>query len=192
MSFIDSSFPMSVAQGSTGGPSWNTQIVVPRSGIETRNQVWSTPRYEFDAAFGLREMYQLTEMIAFFHRTRGKTHTFRFKDWSDYSVEDEVLTNPGSGTTVQLTKTYFDFVRIILLPVAGTVDVYVDDVLDTGATVDTDTGIITLSSSLSGSEVLTWTGEFDVHCRFDTDTLNTNWEDYTVGSVSIPVIEVKV
>lgn len=57
---------------------------------------------------------------------------------------------------------------------------------------------ITLGSGLGKkypqvSEVLAWAGEFDVPCRFDTDRMNVNIENY--GSYQwgqIPVVEVRV
>lgn len=39
------------------------------------------------------------------------------------------------------------------------------------------------------TDTLTWTGEFDVPCRFDTDELDIVLENYAVGSTSVPIVE---
>lgn len=43
--------------------------------------------------------------------------------------------------------------------------------------------------SLPGG-VFTWSGEFDVPCRFDTDTLSIVYEDYESQATTAPIIEV--
>lgn len=47
---------------------------------------------------------------------------------------------------------------------------YVNGVL-TGAAVDTTSGAVTFATAPADDAVLTWTGEFRVHVRFDTDYL---------------------
>lgn len=53
---------------------------------------------------------------------------------------------------------------------------------------------ITLGSGLGAkypqpSETITWTGEFDVPVRFDTDRLPARFDDYESNSANVPLIE---
>ena len=63
---------------------------------------------------------------------------------------------------------------------------------------DTSGKTITLGTGLGAkyaqaSEALTWAGEFDVPCRFDTDQMSTNILAYGLhGWGSVPIVEVRV
>ena len=105
MSFIDQQFPTDISYGSSGGPSWKTEIVPVMSGVEYRNQRWSKTRYKFDVSMGVRTASQMSDLLSFFHEMRGAFHSFRYKDWNDYTVTDEALVITG-GPTCQLSKTY--------------------------------------------------------------------------------------
>lgn len=45
---------------------------------------------------------------------------------------------------------------------------------------------------VQSSESLTWSGEFDVPVRFDTDELSVVFEDYQIQSTSVPVVEIRI
>ena len=85
---------------------------------------------------------------------------------------------------------------IITKPVSGTVEVKVSGIV-TAATVNTVTGVITIGSAPSASNV-TWAGEFDCPMRFDTDRLQSSMvaRNPTKGILhrwdSIPIVEVPV
>ncbi|MAR56968.1 MAG: hypothetical protein CMM93_07275 [Rickettsiales bacterium] len=118
---------------------------------------------------------------------------FRFKDWSDYKGENQPLTSLG-GNDYQMVKQYSSGAvaveREITKPVAGTIKLYEDSVLQvSGWSVDTATGIIT--TALSGT--LTVDFEFDVPVRFDTDEMSISMDSFDAGNWnSIPLIEVRV
>lgn len=57
---------------------------------------------------------------------------------------------------------------------------------------DAYTGGGTASYYVQPGEVLTWSGEFDVPCRFDADSISRIWEDYESQSASVPVTEIRV
>jgi uncharacterized protein (TIGR02217 family) len=42
------------------------------------------------------------------------------------------------------------------------------------------------------SDTLSWTGEFDVPVRFDTDTFSASYDDLNASSVSLPVVEIRL
>jgi Conserved hypothetical protein 2217 (DUF2460) len=130
-SFHEVRFPDNVAYGATGGPEFATTVVATGSGHEKRNVNWAQARGRWDVASGLKKQAQIDELIAFFRARRGKAYGFRFKDWTDYKAEGQVL---GTGddvlTQFQLVKHYPSGsvieVRTITKPVAGTVKVYLD------------------------------------------------------------------
>lgn len=271
MAFYETQFPTCISYGSVGGPSWKTDVIVFDSGFEQRNQRWSNLRNVYDVAYGVRSVEDLRFLVEFFNEMRGRAHSFRYKDWLDYSVADEYI-DPSGAPTVQLTKTYGNgfnnYVKQIKKPVSGTVSLKRNGVNFPTFTVDTTTGIVTLTpisskaitgitqanpgvvtavghGFSSGNEVylksiagmiqlngqvvvvtvinadsfsigvnttsysaydssgvaelhvqstdqLTWTGEFDVPCRFDTDQLDVNYSHYQAGETSVPLVEVRV
>lgn len=216
MAFIESPrFPDDISYGSSGGPKYRTHVVTVTSGYETRNQKWVNARHEYDAQFGIASVEQLSNLNDYFHAMLGKKNGFRYKDWGDFkscgpndtpaSSDQEIGT--GTGTTgsdgqaeFQVIKTYSAgevTERDINKLVDGTLLVEVDGVPKTiivDYTVDYDTGLITFTSGnipLVG-EVIKCGYEFDVPCRFDTDTLNINFSAYGVGDTTVPIIEIRL
>jgi len=70
--------------------------------------------------------------------------------------------------------------------------------LTTGVTLDTTTGLVTITPAPTGSPTLTWTGQFDVPVRFDVDQMkkqimdrNGAVGDLLVDRGSIPLIEIR-
>lgn len=222
MSFIESPrFPEKISYGSSGGPSYNTDIITVNSGYETRNVNWSEARHKYDASFGVITEDLLSELIDFFHAMMGKANSFRYKDWGDFkscklkqipASNDQSIgfgdsTNGTDGTnTFQIIKKYtagLVQVRDIKKPISGTVLVEVNGNLkieNTHYTIDYTTGIITFTSGNvpladdgnGNPEEIKCGYEFDVPCRFDTDELNINFDAYSVGSTSVPIIEVRI
>ena len=202
--FIESPrFPEHISAGSRGGPAWQTEVVSFASGREQRNIRWSVQRCRYDVSFGVRRIEDLELLTSFFYGTRGKAHTFRYKDWADYkscSIWDDP--KAYDQPTVQLSATEFQLVknydavspgyqRIITKPVAGTVKIAIDGVEQTsGWSVDTTTGIVTFDSSPSGAVGSGY--EYDVPCRFDTDELAVQLEAIVAGSSEVPVVEIKL
>jgi len=211
MSFIESPrFPDSISYGSKGGPKYNTVITAVNSGYEYNNIRWDQARHYYDVAMGVRSESELSELVSFFHITRGKGHYFRYKDWSDYKscdlnatpAGDDQLIGIGDGATVefQLIKTYdlsagIINQREIRKPVNGTILITVNSVLQTETTdytIDYTTGIVTFTSPPADTTNIAWGGEFDVPCRFDTDELQLSLDFYGYGSTGVPVVEVRV
>lgn len=271
MSFLENRFPDDISYGSSFGPGWQTDVIRINSGFERRNQKWEVPLYRGDVAYGVKSQQQMLAMIAFFQEARGMTHGFRFKDWQDFEAADEPLAPDGSPT-VQLTKVYGagfnDYTRKITKPVSGTVTLSRGGADYSTFTVDTTTGVVTLtedsSAAISGiaqdaqgtvtaighgfatgdsiyidgvvgmtevngavytitvvdpdtftigtdtsgftayssggtayhyiqpGETLTWSGEFDVPVRFDTDEISATYDTYDNLSASVPIIEIRV
>jgi uncharacterized protein (TIGR02217 family) len=124
---------------------------------------------------GCREQAQIDDLIAFFRARRGKAYGFRFKDWTDYKADGQLLgTGDDATTQFQLVKHYPSGsvieVRTITKPVAGTVKVYLDGIEQlSGWSVDTTTGLVTFGTPPALGVEVTGDFEFDVPVRFDTD-----------------------
>jgi uncharacterized protein (TIGR02217 family) len=193
MSFVEVQFPTDISYGATGGPMFLTDVVATVSGHEQRNSKWSQSRAKYNVASGIKTETQWQALIAFFRARRGKAVGFRFKDWSDYKGENQPL-KPLGGNDYQLVKQYVSgsavYERDITKPVAGTITLYEDSILQpTGWSVDTTTGIIT--TLLSGTLAVDF--EFDVPVRFDTDEMAISMDSFDAGNwSSIPLIEVRV
>lgn len=199
MGFVETQFPADISYGSSGGPEYTTDIVATQNGYEQRNVNWEQARARFNVAHGVKTKAQLDTLIAFFRARKGRAYGFRFKDWMDYQAVNQPLgTGDGSRTQFQLMKRYLSGAvaenRIISKPVAGTIQVYKNGVLQTGGvSIDVATGVVTFAVAPAIGIAVTASFEFDVPVRFDTDRLSARMEAYGIHSwQDIPLVEVRV
>lgn len=200
--------PEDVEKGASGGPSFSTAVVSLATGFEQRNMNWSEARCKYDISYGIQTKEDFSAVLAFFYASRGRAHSFRFKDWSDFEIGPDTYQTIGTGTgalaTFQIYKRYTDtgsntYDRDITKPINGTLYVKVNGVLKTeggGAdyTVDYATGIITFNggSIPPNGHAVSVICEFDVPVRFDTDDFGITLETFQAGAIpSITIIEVK-
>lgn len=202
MAFYESPrFPERISYGARGGPEFSTVVVATVSGREQRNSRWQYPRQRWDVSQGVKTAADFVALRAFFLTMQGRLHGWRFKDWADFEA-----THSGDGrgvvtgitsTTFQMFKRYTSGAqtvdRKVTKPVTSTVEVKVSGVVVT-ATVNTVTGVLTIASAPSAANV-TWSGQFDVPMRFDTDRLDATVAARNSGGLlhqwdSIPVLEV--
>lgn len=213
MAFLDQTFPRDIAAGVVGGPERRVDIVALASGEEERNARWKNSRRSYDAGFGIRSVDDLATVIAFFEETGGPLHSFRFRDWSDFSSAASADANPaatdqalgtgdGAATEFQLVKTYGSlnpYLREITKPVAGSVLVALDGVTQgAGWSVNNLTGEISFLSPPDPGVAVTAGFLFDVPVRFDTQSIATDMAFFSeaegrgVGSIpEIQLIEVR-
>lgn len=167
MSFIDTRLDECVAYGFSGGPEWSTQVVALDNGREVRNAQWLYPRHRYAAQYMNLRPDARDAILAAFHACRGQLHAFRFKDWNDYTATAQPLVQ--SGGVWRLAKIYSfgseSSVRLIQAP---------SSVVLTGGDgeIDMETGIYS-----GDGEGVTWSGEFDVWVRFESD-----YNAFTIGS----------
>lgn len=199
MSFVEIQFPPDISYGSSGGPHYATDIVVSAGGHEQRNVSWAQARAKYNVAHGVKTKAQLEALIAFFRARKGRAYGFRFKDWTDYSVSDQVLgTADGVRTEFQLVKQYVSGgvteTRTISKPVAGSITIKNNgSAVVSGVSVNTMTGLVTFTTPPASGHVISAGFEFDVPVRFDTDKLSATLEDYGIHSwMDIPLVEVRV
>lgn len=202
MAFYESPrFPEKIAYGAVGGPSFSTGVVMTASGRESRDSRWAYPLHSWDVSQGINSQSDFETLRNFFMAVgRGRQHGWRFKDWADYTATHaQGVVTAITSTTFQLVKRYTSGSqtqdRVIYKPVTGTLEIKVSGVV-TAHTVDTVTGIVTIASAPSASAV-TWSGEFDVPMRFDTDRMQASIasRNPTRGLLhtweSIPIVELR-
>lgn len=199
MSFAEVQFPTDIAYGSAGGPEFSTDIIQTYSAHEQRNSNWAQARIRYNVAYGVKNATQLSNLIAFFRARKGQAEGFRFKDWTDYTGTAQTLGEGDNSTTeFILVKRYVSGLqthsRTITKPVEGTVNIYLDAVLqESGYSLDSSTGILTFDSAPGAGVAITADFEFDVPVRFATDRLSNRLDDYGIYSaLDIPLIEVRV
>lgn len=211
-----------IIYGTQGGPEFSTDIVELNSGFENRNANWNESKGKWD--YGDRKLpdTELRLIIKFFKARKGRANGFRFKDWGDFKVDvtEGILGLSGHGTataTYQLYKQYVsgadkDYKKITK-PVVGTLKIFKNGVQAPtsgfGAVAfDYTTGIVTFSPDSIGNfpqagDVLTWSGEFDVPVRFDSDQVRYRFDSSITSSpgvvqqaffflASLPLVEIRV
>lgn len=142
-----------------GGPSFNVQIVTGSGGDEQRNCKTRHARRRFRINTDFLDSDDVNDLYDHFAARRGATDSFPFLDPFDYVASGEPIV---SG---QLVKRYtagaYTYDRPITLPISGTVT------YSGGGSLDYSTGII------SGGSGGTWSGEFRIPARYDSDVLST-------------------
>lgn len=201
MSFHDVRLPVDVEVGAVGGPMFKTTIIPMSSGTEQRNIDWSRQKMKWDVSYGISSLTDLDEVRDFFYARRGSGYGFRFKDWSDYQITlGQIGVGTGAQTAFQIVKIYelsgpLPFSRKITRPVASTVQVFKDGVLQTLTThytLNASTGVVTFVVAPAAAAVIRVTCEFDVPVRFDTDEYPLTVEAFNAGSLaSLPVLELR-
>jgi uncharacterized protein (TIGR02217 family) len=208
MAFDEIELPLRVGFGSTGGPSFSTEIIVVDSGYERRNQNWSQARRVFDARAGVRSAADAATLLTFFHARAGRARGFRVRDWSDYSsaadnisapvFTDQIIgTGTGATTVFQLIKNYSSggvtHQRTITKPVSGSVVIGINGAqILTGFSVDTTTGLVTFATAPTSGQSITAGFTFDVPVRFDTDQLTLSAENVAMYKADIPLVEIRI
>lgn len=204
--FVEERLPDEVERGAVGGPMFKTVITPLESGHEQRNIQWSQSRGEWDIGYGLAHLdetggghsgFYLNQVIDFFYARRGRAVGFRFKDWTDYQISNQII---GVGNAVltdfQVVKIYNEvgvsYTREITKLVDATLSVTVDGLLTVDYTVDINTGLITFNSPPADGAVIAVTCEFDVPVRFDTDKLDITAFTALAGTIgSLTIVEVR-
>lgn len=165
-----------VAYGSNFGQEFNTRIVQLRSGVERRNISWTLPLGRYSVMYTALRPADHVKVRGAHMASAGSAIPFRFKDWSDYQATAELIgTGTGALQSLQLVKAYsfgsVSISRIIKKPVAGAVQLYADGAA-IASTTNTETGVVTFLADAAA--VITWSGEFDVPVRFESDRLDVD------------------
>lgn len=197
--FKDIVFPTTVSLGAVSGPRFQTDVVIEGGGGEVRNQNWSEPLREYDVAKACKDETDREDLISFFYVVCGMAYSFKFWDHADHEVETgEGLLETLTVSTFQLYRRYTrsgqTFDKDIYLPKSGTI------VVKQGSTtlvegshysINYATGILTIIGSPTPAPS-SWTGDYYIMARFDTDRIGLMAETVDVWrSQNIPVKEVR-
>lgn len=181
MAHHDVRFPECIEIGATGGPRFKTTVIILGSGHEKRNIEWARARGAWDIGSGIKSAADMEEVIAFFYARQGRAHSFRFRDWTDYSIGSAaapLVIGTGDGSTVafQLSKRYtsgaYFFGRKVSRPVAGTVLASTNESPTRSYSVDYATGIITFTTPPGAGAIVSASAQYDLPVRFDQDELD--------------------
>ncbi|CAO3460824.1 hypothetical protein [Azospirillum argentinense] len=199
LGYIDAEFPPGIAKGATGGPVFGTDVLAGANGREQRIVRVDQPLQTWDVAHGLKTQAEFEELSHFFYDMRGRGYAFKFKNWLDHRLNWEVVGEGGGDIrTFSVTKTYGRLnpvVRRIRRLKPGTVSVAIDGVpLASGLfSADHRYGRVTLAEAPRPGQLVQVHAEFWLVCRFDTDQMLAQLENYNIASwAQIPVKEVEM
>lgn len=202
--FLEVRIPESISEGSKGGPGFATDVFESETGFEQRNSKWEFARCRYDISYGIRSKDDMDTVLEFFYNMRGRATGFRYKDWTDYILDDGLIgIGDGAEDTFQIIKVYnagnnIDYTRQLKKIVdTDTFVVTVDGTPQTPITdydVNLNTGVIEFAPAAipASMKEIRVTCEFDMPVRFDVDQLMITSENWEVESLdSIPLVEIR-
>ena len=185
--FLEERLPVDVRIGMAYSDDYTVLITKTAGGAEYRKLIQPFPVRAFHVNFTSDQADLWARVLALYHRAYGKFAGFRVKCLDDYSTNaltgvptplDEPLANTASG--VYQLRNYYGTngtalpsigypMRNIYKPVAGTVVAAKNGVtISSGLTVDTTTGLITISPAPLITDNITAGFYFDIPCRFNS------------------------
>ncbi len=174
-----------------GRPEFTTSCVSTISGREVRRLDRAHARHRFLIKSCCLSSTEFEQFNTFFRARRGGSFAFRFRDYSDYKVTNQLIAKgDGKMQQFQLIKLYEDkiapYMRKINRPIEGSEEFFVNDIL-TSVKVDYSSGMISLPKPLEEDQILTGSFDFDVAVRFSKDSFEYH---YTAdGSIELSQIE---
>lgn len=179
MSFLDAAIFPYEAKSLSSKSGWNTSVVRVGGGAEQRNANYSDALRRYDVAMGIKTLSNWQTLEKFMNAVRGQLHGFRYLDRANYLASVEAFgTGTGAQTAFQLTKNDGNaanaYNREIYKPITGTIQIFDNAVLKTETThytINYNTGVVTFVVAPTSGHTLTWSGQFHVPVRFETDFL---------------------
>lgn len=207
-SFLEERFPVNVRLGMSYADDYTVLITQTAGGAEYRKLVQPFPVRSFHVNFTTDQADLWARVLALYHRAYGKFAGFRVKCRDDFSTNgrtgtptplDVALANTASGV-YQLRNFYGTNAtalagvgypsRTIYKPVAGTVVAAKNGVtISSGLSVDTTTGLITITPAPLITDTITAGCEFDIPCRFNSQIEVTSIDVAMRDCGSIDIIE---
>lgn len=181
--------------GFEGGPTYSTNIVSLRNGHERRNAMRDQPLHTYNTSFNNISKEAARNVKRMFMMCRGMAKAFKFKDYLDFEADQEDFSvGDGSKKIFQLSKvTVIDGIQYFrnIYSVRPGIKIYDNDVeVTSGVTVDYDRGVITFENAPQVGHILSWSGEFDIWVRFNTDSLSFTIDSIDATNGMITLIEV--
>jgi uncharacterized protein (TIGR02217 family) len=171
----------------TRSAAWATLRQEAISGLETRLQLWTYPRYKYQlpievlrAAASFSEMQTLE---AFYNSVGGPAGVFLYADPNDGTATHQGFgTGDGSTTVFQLVRGLGGFTAPVFAATPVAVQVAGIDVTSS-VYAGTAPGTIHFSTPPAAGAPLTWWGPFWWPCRFDDDQMEFQQDFSTVWSL---------
>ena len=190
LTFVDTSFPSNLTVGLSDVVFFNTVEVTTPQGISDLYELgpdYGRLHYTFDSSqleIGGTEMTQLRQFYI-----KYRYNSFRLRDPIEYTATlQEFGTGDGSTVSFQLYINIGSIQKPITKPVDDANFKIYDDAVEQTETVDYtvnyDTGIVTFVAAPAVGHSLTWSGIYDIHVRFDNDSLNGNVTGLRRGNFS--------
>lgn len=174
MSFINERLPTKVEEGAVRYDDEDIETVTTDGGWETRNARQSQSLLRFDISFPPgRDGSEVREaVVAMYKAARGQLRAFRFRDFLDYTLEDELIgLGDGSTTVFQVKKSWtvggVTESRRITRPVSPLVVKSNGILLSSGYSIDYATGLLTITAAPTVGAEVRVSGAFDIPVRFD-------------------------
>ena len=176
--FLEERLPIAVRLGASYNDEYAVEVTKTASGQEHRKLIHPFPVRRFSVHYTKSKGEIYDQILALYHRAYGKFKGFRVQAMDDYSTNgatgtptafDQPLSRLSAGV-YQLYKVYGSTgaARTIFKPVAGTTVVAKNGVIvESGVTVNTTTGQVTISPPPLITDVITGGCLFDIPCRFD-------------------------
>ncbi len=172
-------FPDTISYSATGGPQFSTSVITAIGGVEQANQNWAQDRMTYEIGLINRTADETKTLLAFFRAVaKGRANGFRFNDFlagENLGTDEPIGTGDGADVTFQLLKRYAAtpllYDRTITKPVTGTVTIKLNGVPTGAFTVNTATGLVTMTSPPAGGVAITASFSFHVPVKFGTDIL---------------------
>ncbi len=196
MNYLDILFPTNIGSQSIGGPQFATNIQTAKNGNEIRSNYCKYPRIKYDISYGIKTKDDMDHIISFFRICQGRLHAFRFKDLSDYKIENQILgTSDGETKSFTIFKEYkigeYIMKRDIMKIVLDKTTIYIDDEVQEKSSYFISEGEITFAFAPKKDSTIRITSEFEIIMRFDNDNIVTNLNQYGVYNIqNISLIEV--
>jgi uncharacterized protein (TIGR02217 family) len=168
MSFVEEVLDLGWDYGAQGGPEFLVTTIQTGGGSDKSNLEWSQPKGQWQigdrTGDRLLNRAEYDYLYNFWMARRGPFEGFRYKDWGDFELIDEVIAiGDGLKTSFQITKRYGSFLRI--LKKIGDLSWQVGASQPAGA-ISKNTGILTLTQPLPLGAELCVNGEFHVPVKF--------------------------
>lgn len=206
MTTLSTIFPTGIGFGSIATSNWNKRRVVTPAGYAQVNQLFDQALMRFDVSSGVKSLDDCHELIRFFNVMQANDAVVLFTDKTDFkscapqqvvsATDSHIGTGDGADVTFQLSKRYsaggLNYDRRITRPVAGTVKVAVAGVektIGSDFTVNTTTGLVTMSTPPANLAEVTAGFHFYVPVDFVDSSLDWVLEKFIAGSLGNIILE---
>lgn len=158
---------------------WDTTIINRDNGFYLPIERQSDSIGRFNIGDRLFSKAEWEYLFNFFYNVRGSAIAFKYKDWGDYQAINQAIADAdGAETEFQLIKTYSDYFKPIYKPVASTIKIYLEGVLQTSGYTVNSVGLVTFTTAPASGVAISADFEFDLVVRFENDNLSSRFDAY--------------